>query len=182
MNGAGWLAAIVIAASLTLSPTAGAQVNNPAYADYFLVGRFGEICTMCEAVVLCEAGAETQRTEIPASGDFHVYHLQTRSFWSQVSTIWEWFIANFSDTAISGHSRPAHYYAIENGRWAPMEVIEARVMLDPAAIVLDQMSIDRTTRYWYQAPEREPQGYCHLLPLWDSLETIEQRQVNDANG
>ena len=85
-------------ASLTLTP-ALAQVNNPAYADYFLVGRFGEICTMCEAVVMCEAGEnDTPHDAIPAEGSFKLYYLQTRTFWSQIATIWEWFVANFNSS------------------------------------------------------------------------------------
>jgi hypothetical protein len=34
---------------------AHAQVNSDAYRDYFLIGQFGEVCTLWEAVVLCEA-------------------------------------------------------------------------------------------------------------------------------
>jgi|TARA_B110000881_G_C18298132_1_gene375611 hypothetical protein len=30
-------------------------VNSDAYRDYFLIGQFGEVCTLWEAVVLCEA-------------------------------------------------------------------------------------------------------------------------------
>jgi hypothetical protein len=35
---------------------AEAQVKIDRYRDYFLVGQFGEVCTMCEVIVLCEAG------------------------------------------------------------------------------------------------------------------------------
>ena len=52
---AGRIAAVLL---LALALPAAGQVNNPAYANYFLVGQFGEICTMCEVVVLCDASAE----------------------------------------------------------------------------------------------------------------------------
>ena len=84
----------VLLTALTF-PAVG-QVNNPAYADYFLVGQFGEICTMCEVIALCESsGHDVQYEKIPAGGTFTLYHLQTRTFWSQIATIWEWFITNF---------------------------------------------------------------------------------------
>jgi hypothetical protein len=96
---------------------AAAQVNNPAYRNYLLVGQFGEICTMCEAIVYCDTDINaTPRDEIPERGSFTVYHLQTRTFWSQIATIWEWFITNFSSESLarSGHSRPVHVYTIES--------------------------------------------------------------------
>ena len=78
---------LVFAALGIFSGPALSQINNPAYADYFLVGRFGEICTMCEAIVLCEAGdSDTQYEGIPEDRSFTLYHLQTRTFWSQVAT------------------------------------------------------------------------------------------------
>src|SRR5210317_1358986 len=90
------------------SATLLAQVNMDAYRDYFLVGQFGEVCTMCEVTVLCEAGSELPADDaVPTGGDFTLYHLQTRTFWSQISTIWEWFISNFrqDELAARGHTR-----------------------------------------------------------------------------
>jgi hypothetical protein len=86
----------------SLAFPAVSQVNNPAYADYLLVGQFGEICTMCEAVVLCKATDRNAPYEdIPEHGSFTIYHLQTRTFWSQIATIWEWFIANFDSDSLA---------------------------------------------------------------------------------
>ena len=98
--------------AMLLSGQAGAQVNMDAYRDYFLVGRFGEVCTMCEVTVLCEGvDAIPEYSQIPADGTFTVYHLQTRTFWSQVSTIWEWFIANFSSASLAARGAyPARLY------------------------------------------------------------------------
>ena len=102
-----WLA-LPIALSLWAG-TAFAQVNIDAYRDYFLVGQFGEVCTMCEVTVLCETGTELPpEDKVPDTGSFTLYHLQTRTFWSQVSTIWDWFISNFQQEGLAarGHTPP----------------------------------------------------------------------------
>lgn len=167
-----WLPALTLAAALP----AAAQVNDPAFRDYFLVGEFGEICTMCEAVVLCEAGdASPSYAVIPDAGTFTVYHLQTRTFWSQVGTIWEWFMSNFSPRAVDGHARPIHVHRVEDGRWAPMAVEEARVSLDPPYITLSDRRIERVEARWQTVPEGENLGFCRQMPLWASLEQITAR-------
>jgi hypothetical protein len=161
----------------TLSLPAAAQVNNPAYDDYFLVGRFGEICTMCEAIVLCEAGDnQTSHESIPEDRDFMLYHLQTRTFWSQVSTIWEWFIANFNSDSLAaaGHSRPARVYTVKNNHWSGPRIVEARVSLEPATIVIEDQTIDRIDRQWLRGTINRPVGYCQRLPLWESLDIINE--------
>ena len=71
-----------------LFTVAHAHVNSDAYRDYFLIGQFGEVCTMCEAAVLCEDGSISPTyVGIPAEDDFTLYCIQTRTFWSQVPTI-----------------------------------------------------------------------------------------------
>jgi hypothetical protein len=164
-----------MAALLMLPLTLPAQVNNPAYADYFLVGRFGEICTMCEAVILCEADSDTRPYDsIPTDGDFTLYHLQTRTFWSQVSTIWEWFITNFDSESLasSGHSRPFIVYTINDGQWSKPRTVDAHVSLDPAVITIGEQSIDRVERRWFDGSGEAPAGYCQRMPLWESLDII----------
>ena len=167
---------VLLLAALSLAVPAPAQVNIDAYRDYFLVGRFGEVCTMCEVVVLCEAGDEKPRDDaVPAAGDFTLYHLQTRTFWSQISTIWEWFIANFAeeDLAARGHARPAHVYEVAAGEWSARKVVEARLVLNPPVIELGGHNINRVSRVWQRADTGEAIGYCSRLPLWDALESIE---------
>lgn len=171
--------AVLCTAVLVLAPAQStvAQLNDPAYADYFLVGRFGEICTMCEAVVLCESGDDVPAHEaVPAGGSFTLYHIRTRTFWSQVGTIWEWFIANFnSESLASGHSRPAHVYDVSDGRWSGRRIVDAQVSLDPARLVFGARSIDRVERRWLDGDDERPVGYCQRLPLWESIEVISNR-------
>lgn len=160
---------------MLLSQAAPAQVNDPAYRDYFLVGEFGEICTMCEVMVLCEAGESSPRHDaVPGSGDFTLYHIQTRTFWSQISTIWEWFVSNFSPRAVDGHTRPVHVHRVEDGRFAPMQVVEARVTLAEPYIDMGERRIERVERQW-QTDSGLRLGYCQQLPLWEALEEIAAR-------
>jgi hypothetical protein len=166
------LAAILVA---FWAAPAAAQVNIDAYRDYFLVGQFGEVCTMCEIVVLCEPGNELPAEQgVPDAGDFTLYHLQTRTFWSQIGTIWEWFISNFTADALAarGHTRPVHVYTTVDGNWSAREIIEARLVLDPGVLEFGDYTIDRVSRAWQRADSGVTVGYCSRLPLWDALEEI----------
>jgi hypothetical protein len=101
---------------------------------------------MCEAVVLCEAGERRDAEErISDRGSFSLYHLQTRTFWSQIATIWAWFITNFDagSLAVGGHTRPVHVYEVADGHWSDMRVVTARLTLEPATIDLGDRTIDR---------------------------------------
>jgi len=160
---------------LAIAAPLPAQVNDPAYSDYFLVGEFGEICTMCEVAVLCEAGDRIPAYErVPDAGDYTLYHIQTRTFWSQVSTIWEWFLSNFSPRSVDGHTRPVHVHRVEDGRLAPMTVVEARVTLKQPYIDMGDERIERVDRQW-QSAQGQRVGYCQQLPLWDTLDVIAAR-------
>ena len=162
--------------ALLMAAPAGAQVNVDAYRDYFLVGRFGEVCTMCEVVVLCQSGnAPPEEQAVPAQGDFTLYHLQTRTFWSQISTIWEWFISNFTavELAARGHTRPVHVYSVTEGNWRDKVVVEGRLVLEPGVLEFGEQRIDRINRAWLRAETGDALGYCTRLPLWDALASIE---------
>jgi len=180
-NAAAWptrtLRSLLTLLALSVAWPVTAQMNDPKYADYFLFGRFGEICTMCEVVVLCETSdVDAQRENIPESGSFTVYHIQTRTFWSQIATIWEWFIRNFDDTAADGHERPVRVYDVTDGKWPLPRKVQARVSLEPPVIALDDYEIDRTNRRWRRGPELKPAGYCQRLPLWESIAIIDDRK------
>lgn len=169
-------AGLALLASLLMAVPARAQVTVDAYRDYFLYGRFGEVCTMCEVAVLCQAGESPPREDLvlPA-GDFTLYHVQKRTFWSQMSTIWEWFVSNVSQDALAarGHARPVHAYRVTGGSWSPREIVEARLVLDPGVLEFGDHNIDRVTRAWIGADTDARVGFCSRLPLWDALESIE---------
>ena len=164
------IALLLIAASAQ----AMAQVNNEKYRDLFLVGDFGEVCTMCEVVVLCVADETIPANEsIPASGSFTLYYLQTRTFWSQITTIWEWFIANFnSESLAQGHDRPVWIYTINAGNWSGPTVADAWIALEPPLLTFGESSVDRNNQAWINSHDATPLGFCQRLPLWDALDSI----------
>lgn len=177
------LLATLVATLQLAAGTAQAQVNDPRFSDYFLVGQFGEVCTMCEVAVLCQAGDAPPAAEaIRADGSFTVYLLHTRTFWSQVSTIWDWFISNFSSAPlVGGHDRPVTVYTVANGAWSPPAEHSMHISLEPGLLAMDSgEEVDRVTRRWQRAGGGEPLGYCARLPLWDTLSVIDARAPRGA--
>ena len=159
------------------------QVNSEKYRDLFLVGEFGEVCTMCEVTVLCEAGATIPSyEELPETGSFTLYHLRTRTFWSQVSTIWEWFVANFnSESLAQGHSRPVDIYTVKNGDWSRPATHSAHISLEPALLIFGDHDIDRADQSWRSAKSQKEIGFCQRVSLWDALDVIADN-ANLAEG
>jgi hypothetical protein len=133
---------------------------------------------MCEVVVLCEAGnAPPAHGAVPASGSFTLYHIQTRTFWSQVSTIWEWFISNFSSRPlVGGHDRPVIIHSVTEGVWAAPVAGDMHISLEPPLITMpDGREIERIERRWRTGVPPTELGYCERLPLWDSLAVIDSQ-------
>jgi hypothetical protein len=170
-------AALAVLALLAAGPAA-AQVNEARFRDYFLVGQFGEVCTMCEVAVLCTAGTVPPGSDVvPTGGDFTLYLVHTRTFWSQVSTIWEYFVSNFtSATLVDGHERPVTVYEVAGGTWLVPQQRTLRLSLEPARIAIDDgREIDRVGRRWQRSADGESLGYCSRLPLWDTIAVVDAK-------
>ena len=143
-----------------------------------LTNRFGELCTMCEAIVLCESDKEVLdfNSALPGekSRSFTLYHFQTKKFWGQIATIWNYF-ARWIDPVVS-ETRPVIVYEKNtsvNGNVLKSRATEtAELYLEEAKIVVADRTIDRITRRW-ASPEKERIGACVRLPLRDTLVYIE---------
>ncbi|MEM1111647.1 MAG: hypothetical protein AAGI11_07045 [Pseudomonadota bacterium] len=161
-------------------PLSQAQPGNDRNQGLLLFGEFGELCTMCEAVLMCEESlAAPEYAAVPVSGDFTLYHVQARSFWSQIATIWEWFIANFQEEPISGHQRPVRVFEVASAVWGSPQAAELQMELEPALLSIRATgtvtTIDRRTHQRFL--NGAASGYCQRLPLWDALDAIEHREA-----
>ena len=142
--------------------------------ELLLYSQFGEFCTMCEATLVCTDELVGADDSFLDNESYVLIHLKTRTFWSQISTIWEFFIRNFDGYEVKGHSRPAILYYSQDGKWSDIEITNARISVDPNLIKMKQFVIDRVSREW-STQEYQSLGSCKRLPLWKTLEYIDQR-------
>jgi len=148
--------------------------NSVIQEELLLYSQFGEFCTMCEAVLLCEEGEEKSYNFIPNTGNFTLYHLRTRTFLSQISTIWEFFIKNFDGYEIKGHKRPVNIITIDSNQWSKPMISDAEISIDPGLIYIEDRMINRVNNEWMNNAN-ESIGFCYRLPLWASIEEIEKK-------
>jgi len=142
--------------------------------ELLLYSQFGEFCTMCEAVLLCEESEEKSYNFIPNTGNFTLYHLRTRTFLSQISTIWEFFIKNFDGYEIKGHKRPVNIITIDSNQWSKSMTSDAEISINPGLIYIEDRMINRVNNEWMNNAN-ESIGFCYRLPLWASIEKIEKK-------
>jgi len=148
--------------------------NSVIQEELLLYSQFGEFCTMCEAVLLCEEGEEKSYNFIPNTGNFTLYHLRTRTFLSQISTIWEFFIKNFDGYEIKGHKRPVNIITIDSNQWSKSMTSDAEISIDPGLIYIEDRMINRVNNEWMNNAN-ESIGFCYRLPLWASIEKIDKK-------
>ena len=153
---------------------AHAQEMKSKTNELLLYSQFGEFCTMCEATLVCAEGENNIDDTFLDRESYLLIHLQTRTFWSQIATIWEFFIRNFDDYQVKGHSRPVNIYSSEKGNWLSIDITTAEISVDPNLIKMKQFLIDRETQNWINHKE-EIIGSCKRLPLWETLAYIDQR-------
>jgi len=153
---------------------AGTSVH-AAEEDYLLLmNRFGELCTMCEAVVLCADGDVSAVTVpdlgAPATGPFTIYHFQTKTFWGQVATIWT-YLKRWVEPIVR-EERPVRIYTVGTGGVAaPGRSLEERMAslsIEPPLLDVGARRINRETSAWEDA-QGQPVGTCARLPIKEGL-------------
>lgn len=144
--------------------------SSPDEDEMLLHNKFGELCTMCEATVLCAAGDVTgvgvPDLEQAEGGPYTLYHFHTKTFFGQIATIYDYMI-RWIEPVIT-EKRPLTVYTIP----APGDPSAARgrtetwveLSLEPPVITIDEREIERRSREW-RAMDGRVVGSCKRLPL-----------------
>ena len=101
------------------------------------------------------------------------------NIWSQIATIWEFFIRNLM--VISQRTFKTGNTLFRNGNWFDAETTTAEISIDPNLIKIKQFVIDRETQDWIDHKEQMI-GSCIRLPLWETLEYIDERVHKSENN
>lgn len=158
--------------ALTALAGAGARAEEQQYL--LLMNRFGELCTMCEAVVLCAEG-EAAAPDVadlakPGTGPYTIYHFQTKTFWGQVATIWDYLI-RWVEPVIR-EERPVRIYRVGAGGAAgsdrSLEERMANLSIDPPLLDMEVRRINRKSSAW-ETPQGQAVGSCARLPIKEGL-------------
>jgi hypothetical protein len=161
---------LVIAMTTLAGP--GARAQEQQYL--LLMNRFGELCTMCEAVVLCAAGdvppADVADLARPGIGPFTIYHFRTKTFWGQVATIWDYLI-RWVEPVIR-EERPVRIYRVgadgAAGSGRSLEERMANLSIDPPLLDIGDRRINRQSGAW-ETPRGQAVGSCARLPIREGL-------------
>jgi len=171
---AAWLRVGVVAASLAPAASGLRAADGEAPGEYLLLeNKFGELCTMCEATVLCRngevSGIGVADLDRPQTAPYTLYHFHTKTFWGQVGTIWDYLVRWVEP--VTTEQRPVSVYAVDDysGKTLRGGLTETMgiLSLDPARIDVGQHTIDRRTGEWRDADGTRA-GYCVRLPLRDT--------------
>lgn len=164
------------AAILATGAAAAQPAQDPQYP--LLVNRFGELCTMCEAMVACREGAAAP-ADVTAlqAGPYTLYHFQVRTFWGQVSTIFS-YLQRWIEPVVY-QERPVVIYTVDAtgpaGTGRSRADGMAGLSLDPARVIMGDRQIDRATSAW-QDRDGQPLGSCARLPLRETLTFLKARE------
>jgi len=144
-----------------------------------LMNKFGELCTMCEAMLFCAPGdvvavgvADLSRPDI---GPYTLYHFRTKTFWGQVATIGK-YLAKWVSPIVR-EERPVAIHTVgPGGIGGPAHRVAegtASLSLEPLLIEVDGWRIDRQSRAW-QPDQGSPVGSCARLPLRETLGVLKE--------
>ncbi len=144
------------------------SMATPDWGDYpLLMSQFGELCTMCEAYVQCTVGQSTASN----SENFTLYYFETKTFWGQIATIWDYFAMWFDP--VTSEKRPATVFKFTAGEKSNVTLpVTTYLSVEDATIDIDGMRIDRNTLAWF-ADNGDSIGTCRRLGIPESMAMIE---------
>ena len=139
----------------------------PDWGNYpLLMSQFGEICTMCVAYLQCRP----KQTDETAGENFALYYFETKSFWGQIATIWDYFAVWFDP--VTSETRPATIYRFSSDANGNVRIpTNAYLSVADAKIEIDNTWIDRDTSEWY-SDSGENIGSCRRLGIPESIHMV----------
>jgi hypothetical protein len=140
------------------------------WGDYpLLMSQFGELCTKCVAYLRCIPDDAAP----PVDDRFALYYFETKDFWGQIATIWDYFAKWFNP--VTSESRPATVYRNAGaGERRTTATLEAYLDVKNARIEIDGTWIDRDTSVWYALETNERIGQCHRPSIEGGVMIVEQ--------
>ena len=186
----GYQQALLACTALTLCSLVSAQ-------DLLLTDRFSELCTMCEAWVLCTAEpADTvaQRAENLSQNPpeaFTLYRFKIKGFWGQIATIWNYY-ARLFDPVVS-ETRPAEIFRRAKGPdgsyFQTHQKVDAFLSLEAKTLELGGTRINRVDLTW-SSTDGQSLGACARAPIRDAIEfknglafaATEEAAASDTDG
>ena len=124
---------------------------------------------MCEAYVKCEPNVGRQNS---ASG-YVLYYFQTKTFWGQIATIWDYFAVWFDP--VTSENRPATIYRFtDNAENMVSTPTTTYLSVADSRIDIDQTWIDRDTHAWNDNAGNVI-GHCNRLGIPESMELVAQQ-------
>ncbi len=172
-----WRAVILCTTSLVCVSAVFAQEDDAQYM--LLKNEFGELCTMCEATVVCSESDLPELADLtsPEAAPYTLYHLHTKTFFGQIMTIWDYMVRWIEPVIVE--NRPITIYRVPEGgiRSASRNRTETSVSLslEPALIEVDGLQIDRWSQQW-SAVDGTVVGACKRLPLRETWRVLQDAQ------
>jgi len=174
--------AIAIACLVSVSLwsfSAGAEIKNPEYM--LLKNDFGELCTMCEATVVCSVGPipppPVEQLERENAGPYWIYHFHTKTFWGQIGTIWDYMVRWIEP--VVRENRPVTIYKIPEAGIDSADRVRveslAYLSTEPAEVAVSGRTIDRWSREWH-SEDGSVLGSCARLPLRETWPILTARE------
>ena len=162
--------ALFLLSAPALSQETADRLDAPDWGDYpLLMSQFGELCTMCVAYVHCHADQQDR----PSDEAQVLYYFQTKDFWGQIQTIWDYYAQWFNP--VTAESRPATVYA-----GAAPRSVEAFLDKKNGIIRIDGTWIDRDNSAWFSDGSDEQIGSCSRPSIQAGMVLAEQMSQADV--
>lgn len=147
-----------------------------------LTTRYGKLCSVCEATLLCsskdisDVGVEDLSN--PSLAPYTLYHFHAQNFWDQMALIVDWFLVIFQPARTSDQ-RPVSVYTIPTkgvtSSTRAHQTVIGDILSNPEEIHIGHNIIDRRSREWRYA-NGETLGQCKRLSLKETYHFLKSHE------